>query len=444
MLETAHRELAEFEGNPAVSIYCKGSDYCTKAAVKERTAVLKERELALEKHRAAATNDPSKKLDPQVLFGVAVVVAACASMLLYGFPLKSGLWQNFQQQTLCSQTADFAYPSSVSDVSQIVQFYDKVSAVGAGHSWAPFACAQSLVPPKTKNVQVVMTGLDKVVDIDPTAMTVTVDAGVLCRALMKTLSARGFSLKTNANLVDQTIGGLVSTGTHGSALQAKSLSSSVRRLQVVHADGSVAIIDRDLQPELMAAYAISVGNLGVITQVTLDIIPDTPITTTLSHLSESELLRYIKSVSSIEAASQAGLEHQNIIWFPALRNVTVGTVKVNPPGWQLENPDGTGLPASNHNLIDQISDLPAPLTAVLRTLGFNKVSGVVVPLLLKLSPVAWETFARTNLEKTFWCLGNCTTSQGIYHSTPEYINLLASGIKYSQWEFAVPLSSAGQ
>src|SRR5690349_8716792 len=104
---------------------------------------------------------------------------ACAGLALFQ---KTGQWQNYQGQTLCSQTSNFAYPKSVQDVSQIVQYYEKVSAVGAGHSWSAFACAGQALTGNIFNfqsVQIYMTGLSQIIGLDSTDLTVTVEAGVI-------------------------------------------------------------------------------------------------------------------------------------------------------------------------------------------------------------------------------------------------------------------------
>lgn len=358
----------------------------------------------------------------------------------------------------CEVLSSYAYPKSVADVQMIVRRFDKVTAVGRGHSWSPFACVRPSRKSKRvpilsaalgtglRQVTIYMERLNRIIGIDPQRMTVTVEAGVICRDLMRYLYEHGFSLKTYANLVDQTIGGLVSTGTHGSAIRAKSLSSSVRRLHVVNADGNVVVVDRDAQPDLMQAFAISVGNLGVLVTVTLDIIRDTPIRTTLQRWTERQLMEFLEKASATDISDPwfDGIEHQTIVWFSTIRSVSTGVVAANPANWTLARPDGTGVAPGDTNPLDRASDLPPALNAAIKALGLPGLTGGVIPAVMKADPAAWEAFAQASIEKSFWCPGDCVTSQGIYHSTPTYITLISTGVKYHQWELAVPLANAAR
>ena len=68
--------------------------------------------------------------------------------------------------------------------------------------------------------------------------------------------------------LSQSIGGAVSTGTHGASLDWASLSNQVLALTMVMADGAL----RTFTPKdgfLMRAVRLSVGQLGVITRLRL-------------------------------------------------------------------------------------------------------------------------------------------------------------------------------
>ena len=71
----------------------------------------------------------------------------------------------------------------------------------------------------------------------------------------------------------QTLAGAISTGTHGSGRAFGSISTQVRALELVLADGSVVTCSRDERPELFEAARVSIGALGVITTVTLQCVP---------------------------------------------------------------------------------------------------------------------------------------------------------------------------
>lgn len=126
------------------------------------------------------------------------------------------------------------------------------------------------------------------IQVNETASTVTVAAGISQRAVLEYLAAythwtepAGWTLPAFSWFIDQTIGGAIATATHGSSLRWGSLSSQVRGLKIILANGTtLELKSPDENPHLWRALGVSVGRLGVITEVTLRIVPATPVTRT--------------------------------------------------------------------------------------------------------------------------------------------------------------------
>ncbi|MEO2194208.1 MAG: FAD-binding protein, partial [bacterium] len=77
------------------------------------------------------------------------------------------------------------------------------------------------------------------IQVDEDAQTVTVAAGIPQRQLLEYLSEythwnepEGWTLPAFSWFIDQTIGGAVATGTHGSSFQHGSLSSQVESMRL--------------------------------------------------------------------------------------------------------------------------------------------------------------------------------------------------------------------
>ena len=85
------------------------------------------------------------------------------------------------------------------------------------------------------------------------------------------LQERGLALAAMASLPHISVGGAISTGTHGSGDAIGTLSSAVRALEVVTPDGRVRTISAD-DPDF-GGWVVSVGTLGFITRVTLAVEP---------------------------------------------------------------------------------------------------------------------------------------------------------------------------
>ena len=80
----------------------------------------------------------------------------------------------------------------------------------------------------------------------------------------------GLALRNQGDIDTQQIAGAVATGTHGSGTRYTSLSGVVRGVRLVTATGDVREIGED-EPDLLHAAQVSVGMLGVVTQLELEV-----------------------------------------------------------------------------------------------------------------------------------------------------------------------------
>ena len=134
-----------------------------------------------------------------------------------------------------------------------------VRTQGAGHSFS-----QLLATDDT------LVSLD---DLGPSAIRVqgteaTVPAGMRLRDLIKHLAEAGLALRNMGSITEQSIAGAISTGTHGTGLTLGSLSTQIVGARLVTGTGEVVSITKN-DPRLKAA-CLSLGALGIITEVTLD------------------------------------------------------------------------------------------------------------------------------------------------------------------------------
>lgn len=166
------------------------------------------------------------------------------------------------------------YPKSTDEVSKILSFCNSESipvvAFGAGTS------LEGHVLPIRGGISLDMTEMNKILNISPADLTVTVEAGVTRVALNNTLTKEGlfFSVDPGA---DATIGGMASTGAAGTTtVKYGSMRENVLALTAVLADGTVIRTGRSTR-KLSAGYDLtrllvgSEGTLAVITEVTLRI-----------------------------------------------------------------------------------------------------------------------------------------------------------------------------
>ncbi|HEX7306278.1 D-arabinono-1,4-lactone oxidase [Lentzea sp.] len=151
-------------------------------------------------------------------------------------------------------SAELVTPATADDLRAVVRGSSAVHVVGSGHSFSPIA--------DTAGTQVSLAGMPETFEVS--GSSVQVGAGMTLASLAVRLEAEGLALHTLPSLPHITVAGAVATATHGSG--SGSLSSAVRSLEVMRGDGSVVSLSSP-------GAVVSLGGLGVITSVTLDVVP---------------------------------------------------------------------------------------------------------------------------------------------------------------------------
>ncbi|MEO7123287.1 MAG: FAD-binding protein [Lacisediminihabitans sp.] len=154
-------------------------------------------------------------------------------------------------------------PTSVEDVQELVAAADHIKALGSRHSFNDVA--------DSTGEQLSLEAMPTELDINRAANTVTVNAGARYGSFAEELHGAGFAVHNLASLPHISVAGAVATGTHGSGDRNGNLSAAVAGFELVTADGSLVTVRRgDADFE---GTVVSLGALGVVTRVTLDIEP---------------------------------------------------------------------------------------------------------------------------------------------------------------------------
>ncbi len=170
-------------------------------------------------------------------------------------------------RTVRSVPAAWVAPSTVGEVARALSAAEAagrpVRVVGSGHSWSPLAA--------TDGVALTLGGMRAVRAVDAERGRVTVEAGCTLAELDVVLARHGLSLPVLGSIAAQTVGGAIATATHGSSLAWGNLSSLVCGVEVVTPAGEVREVGAD-DPAL-DGYRVHLGALGVVTAVTLRVMP---------------------------------------------------------------------------------------------------------------------------------------------------------------------------
>lgn len=155
-----------------------------------------------------------------------------------------------------------AHPASAAEVADLVGAATPVLALGSAHSFSDVAV--------TPGLHIDTTRLPA--DIHVGGARASVGAGTTYAMLGRELHSRGVALAAMASLPHITVGGAISTGTHGSGDAIGTLSSAVTGLEVVTADGQTRWIRRATDPDF-PGWVVALGALGIVTRVELEVEP---------------------------------------------------------------------------------------------------------------------------------------------------------------------------
>ncbi|MET0446936.1 MAG: FAD-binding protein [Aeromicrobium sp.] len=180
-------------------------------------------------------------------------------------------------------------PRTVDELRDVVAGATRLRALGSRHSFNRIA--------DTDDAQVSLTRLPVVVDVDETARQVTVSAGLRYGELVEQLDAEGWALPNLASLPHISVAGAISTGTHGSGDGNVSLAAAVAGMRLVRSDGELLDVRRG--DEDFAGMVVGLGSLGILTSVTLDIVPTFEVRQDLfEHLPWTDVTEHFDAVTS--------------------------------------------------------------------------------------------------------------------------------------------------
>ncbi|HEY2869131.1 MAG TPA: FAD-binding protein, partial [Gaiellales bacterium] len=139
-----------------------------------------------------------------------------------------------------------------------------VRVVATGHSFSPVHL--------TGGTLIDVANLAGITLVDAAARRVRALPGTAVGAFGDRLWEQGLALANQGDIDTQGIGGAIGTATHGSGAGLQSFSASLRSCRLVDARGDVVVIDGSA-PDLLAAAQVSIGMLGVMTEVEIEVVP---------------------------------------------------------------------------------------------------------------------------------------------------------------------------
>ncbi len=179
-----------------------------------------------------------------------------------------GTWRNWTGDQTCRPTT-IEHPQSDSEIIALLEKAElndlSVRVAGAGHSFNDAALTDGML--------VSLDQMNRVLDVDPSSGLARVQAGITLFDLNLELARHGRALENLGDVDVQTIAGATATGTHGTGIRLGNISAAVHSATIVAADGSVVEVERERDETSWRAARISLGALGIVTEMTLRTVP---------------------------------------------------------------------------------------------------------------------------------------------------------------------------
>ncbi len=135
-----------------------------------------------------------------------------------------------------------------------------VRVAAAGHSFTPIV--------QTDGLLLDVAALRGVISSDAERKRARARGATPIHDFYEPLWSAGLALRNQGDIDTQQIAGAVATATHGSGIRNTCFSGVVRGVRLVTASGEIREIGED-EPELLRAAQVSVGMLGVVTELEL-------------------------------------------------------------------------------------------------------------------------------------------------------------------------------
>jgi L-gulonolactone oxidase len=177
----------------------------------------------------------------------------------------------------------------------------RIRPVGSGHSFSGIA--------RPEDLQLSLERHDRLRALDTGTGLVTVEAGMPLYRLNALLAAAGLALTSLGDIDRQTVAGALATGTHGSGARFGPISTQVRAMELVLADGTVLTCSGTENRDVFEFARIHLGALGVVSTVTLQTVPAFALAAQEVSLPLAEIL------DQFDEKARA-IDHFEFYWFP--------------------------------------------------------------------------------------------------------------------------------
>jgi len=210
-------------------------------------------------------------------------------------------WSNWSGGVVCAPREIVAPKDDLGLATAVRQGTAPIRVPGAGHSFTPLNA--------TEGTLIDLSAFQGLRSLDPDRNIAALGAATNLWAIGPLLHPHGRALKNMGDIDRQTLAGVVGTGTHGTGVTLGSLSSEVAGFRLLTANGEILPCTPTENSEIFAAGRTSMGSLGVMIEISMNVRP-------AYKLVERNFLLPIQELWEKLAGFVRDNRHFEFFWFP--------------------------------------------------------------------------------------------------------------------------------
>ncbi len=173
-------------------------------------------------------------------------------------------------------------PTSIEDIQNAIRSSSGKISIGGGRY------SQGGQVALEDNLHLDMRQFNRVIAFSPEQKRITVQSGIRWRDIQDVIDPENLSIKIMQSYSNFTVGGSLSVNVHGRYIGEGPIIGSVASIKVVLADATVVEASPSSNAELFYGVIGGYGGLGVIAEVSLDLVPNVKVSRETKYMSIEE------------------------------------------------------------------------------------------------------------------------------------------------------------
>jgi len=171
-------------------------------------------------------------------------------------------------------------------ITKAAQTNKSVKVIGSGHS-----C--SLISATNTGYLIDLKQYNNIIHFDASHKLLTVQGGASLEKIAKFALNNKLALPNLGTIVEQTISGAISTGTHGSGITHEAMDQCIVSFTLLTAEGVLKVFDKRLNSDEFHIAIVGIGALGIISTVTIQLVSSYNLSISTETLSFEEMIANI-------------------------------------------------------------------------------------------------------------------------------------------------------